>query len=169
MRHSSYGGAHMADISALLGESTLKQQAMDFAVLGSAAVAGVVAGRLVRKQGLDRLTLLPDLAKPLLLAVGGFGAGIALQKFDRRAAAGFAAGVIVDAVGSFIAQFVPFLGAVTEEELLLGTGSDGALARELLSGPRGATQFDVDGLSDDVSGFDIEETGRQNALSAIVG
>jgi len=144
----------------------MKQQLVDFAVLGVSAGAGVVAGRLLRRQLLDRLTFLPELAKPVIQAAAGFGAGIALQKVDRRAAAGVAAGVIGEAIGSAVSTFVPMLGAsYTDEELLLGVGRDNA--RAALSGPSGARQFDVEDGDGGFRGFEVEETSP--TLAAFVG
>ena len=172
-KHLSRSSPGLADLAAMLGESSMAQQATDYAVLGGSAAAGILAGRLLRKQGLDRLAFLPGIVKPLVGVAVGFGAGMALQRVDRRVAAGFAAGVIGEAVGSLVVSFVPALGGlaqITEEDLLLGTGSVGQgddaeaeeLTRELLSGPRGARQFDVE--EGDFGAFDIETDDRLAAV-----
>jgi len=165
-----HGSPTVGDLAALLGETTIKQHATDFAVLGATAGLGIIGGRLIRKQGLDRLTFIPDIAKPFILALLGVGAGLGVRKVDLRAGTGLAAGMIGEAICELVVGFVPQLGrlsAVTEEQLLYGVGAlipgdrllgDGStpdeeeIVNELLSGPAGARQYDVE-----VGGFEVQE------------
>ena len=173
-RHTN--GPPMGDLAALLGEVQWKKQAEDLAVLAVSGATGIFAGRLLKKQVGNRFGL-----HPLLQAagVGAIGAATGLfgSRYAPRAATGLAVGLLGEAIGGLVVHFVPALGQVTEEELLLGTGTGQAdeaeeLTRALLSGGQGARQFDVEGVGEQQERMlEVETTApsqdRRRVLAAV--